>query len=193
MGFQWKKEICTIPNLLSLFRLLLVPVYVTAYLRAETAWDHFLAGAILAVSCLTDAIDGKIARKFHMISHVGKVLDPLADKIPQFALTICLSFHYPALYPVLTLFVVKELFQLAAVIINLRKGKALSGALFAGKLCTTVLFVTMILMVLFPNLPEKIVWGIALLDFTLLSVSFLCYILAYFGKNKKLEDLHPEE
>ena len=90
-SWNWKKEILTVPNLLSLFRLALIPVYISAYLRAQTGQDHALAAGILAVSCLTDLLDGIIARRFHMISHVGKVLDPLADKLTQLALFLCLS------------------------------------------------------------------------------------------------------
>ena len=71
---DWKKEIFTIPNMLSLFRLVLIPVYVFIYLNADGQDDYFLAAAILAVSCLTDLIDGKIARHFNMISTVGKIL-----------------------------------------------------------------------------------------------------------------------
>ena len=120
---DWKKEVFTIPNLLSLFRLALIPVYITVYLNAEEDWQYYVAGAILAVSCMTDLIDGKIARRFHMISTVGKVLDPLADKATQFTLTLCLSVHYPVLRPVLVLFVIKEGFQLIMGIIHFRKGK----------------------------------------------------------------------
>ena len=76
---DWKKDLLTIPNLLSLFRLVLIPVYVIIYLNADEATDHFIAAGILAVSCLTDAIDGKIARHFNMISTIGKILDPLSD------------------------------------------------------------------------------------------------------------------
>ena len=81
---DWKKEVFTIPNLLSLFRLALIPVYITVYLNAEEDWQYYVAGAILAVSCMTDLIDGKIARRFHMISTVGKVLDPSFLAIPDF-------------------------------------------------------------------------------------------------------------
>ena len=154
---DWKKEIFTIPNLLSLFRLALIPVYVTVYLNAEEDWQYFVAGAILAVSCVTDLIDGKIARRFHMISTVGKVLDPLADKATQFTLTLCLSVQYPVLRPVLVLFVIKEGFQLIVGIIHFRKGKMLPGALMAGKICTTILFVSLIALVLFPGIPHSAV------------------------------------
>ena len=186
---DWKKEVFTIPNLLSLFRLALIPVYITVYLNAEEDWQYYVAGAILAISCMTDLIDGKIARRFHMISTVGKVLDPLADKATQFTLTLCLSVHYPVLRPVLVLFVIKEGFQLIVGIIHFRKGKMLPGALMAGKICTTILFVSLIALVLFPGIPRGAVDAIALVDTGFLIFSFISYILAYFGKNTKVQDM----
>ena len=137
-------------------------------------------------------IDGKIARRFNMISTLGKILDPLADKVTQFTLTVCLSVKYPALRPVLILFVVKEAFQLIAGIVNLRKGKMLPGALMAGKICTTILFVSLIGMVLFPQMDPVLVDTIAFVDAVFLGISFISYILAYFGKNTKVEDLKSD-
>lgn len=189
---NWKKEILTIPNLLSLFRLVLIPVYVYIYLNATETYQYITAGSIMAVSCLTDMIDGKIARKYNMISTVGKILDPLADKITQFTLTMCLSVKYPALRPVLILFVVKELFQLIVGFIHLRRGKMLPGALMAGKVCTTILFISLISMVLFPTMDGRIIDSLAVIDAAFLAVSFVSYILAYFGKNTKVEDLQQD-
>ena len=186
---DWKKDVFTIPNMLSLFRLVLIPVYVIVYLNATELWEYFTAAAILAVSCLTDMIDGKIARHFNMISTVGKILDPIADKATQFTLTLCLSIKYPVLRFVLILFTVKELFQGIAGLMNLRKGKMLPGALIAGKVCTTVLFLSLILLVLMPNLSETVINLIALIDTGFLTWSFISYILAYFGKNRKVQDL----
>lgn len=186
---DWKKEVFTIPNMLSLFRLALIPVYIIIYLNASEPHDYYLAGGILAVSCLTDLIDGKIARHFNMISNLGKVLDPIADKFTQLALTICLSVRYPVLRSVLVLFLVKEFYQGIVGLIHLRKGQMLPGALMAGKICTTVLFVSLTLLVLMPNLSEKIVTGIAIADTVCLIYSFIMYTLAYFGKNAKVQDI----
>ena len=105
---DWKKDIFTIPNMLSLFRLALIPLYVTIYLNAKSNADYYLAAAILAVSCLTDLIDGKIARHFNMISSLGKILDPVADKATQFTLIICLTVKYRILWYLVGLFVLKE-------------------------------------------------------------------------------------
>lgn len=186
---DWKKEMCTIPNLLSLFRLILIPVYVHIYLNAKETIEYIIAGTIMAISCITDMVDGKIARKYNMISNVGKVLDPLADKFTQLALILCLSARYPILYPVLVLFLTKEFFQLFVAIFHIRKGKALPGALMAGKVCTTVMFTSLIALVLFPDLNEITVDLIVLTDAVFLLISFISYILAYFGKNKKVQDV----
>lgn len=189
---NWKKEILTIPNLLSLFRLALIPVYVYIYMNATEPHQYLIAGTIMAVSCITDMIDGKVARHFNMISTVGKILDPLADKITQFALTLCLSLKYPVLHPVLGLFVIKEIFQLVAGLINLCRGKMLPGALMAGKVCTTVLFVSLIALVLFPEMNPIVVDAIAIVDGVFLLISFASYILAYYGKNTKVEDMESQ-
>jgi len=189
---NWKKEILTIPNLLSLFRLVLIPVYVVIYLNATTTMEYILAGSILAASCLTDMVDGQIARHFNMISTVGKILDPVADKATQFTLTLCLSLKYHALWPVLVLFVIKESFQLIAMIVSYHHGKVLPGALLPGKVCTVVLFISLIAMVLFPDMGAGLVHAIALTDGIFLAVSFVSYILAYYGKHTKVEDVKQE-
>ena len=186
---DWKKEVFTIPNLLSLFRLALIPVYIYIYLGATETYQYITAGTIMAVSCLTDLIDGKVARRFNMVSTLGKILDPLADK---FTLTVCLSLKHPQLFPVLALFVVKELFQLIAGAVHLKMGKMLPGALMAGKVCTTVLFISLIALVLFPNVDSTAVSIIAAVDAVFLGISFVSYILAYFGKNAKVQDLKSE-
>ena len=186
---NWKKEILTIPNLLSLFRLALIPVYVVIYLHADSAVDHFIAGGILAVSCLTDMVDGQIARHFNMISTVGKVLDPLADKLTQFALIICLGIRYPVIWIMVALFFVKEVFQLIAGIVNLRKGRMLNGALIAGKICTTILFVSLILMVLIPKLSGAVVNTIVVIDCIALLVSFASYARAYYTHSHMIFDV----
>ena len=186
---DWKKDVFTIPNMLSILRLLLIPVYVVIYLKATEQREYFISGSILAVSCLTDMIDGQIARRFNMISTLGKILDPLADKLTQFTLTLCLSIKYPILRIVLGLFVIKECFQCIAGVVNLRRGKMLPGALPAGKVCTAILFISLILLVLQPDLNPEIVRIIGITDILFLSCSFLSYLFAYLGQTSKVQDL----
>ena len=186
---DWKKDVFTIPNMLSLFRLILIPVYVVVYLNAQENADYYLAAAILAVSCTTDMIDGKIARKFNMISKFGQLLDPVADKSTQFALIICLAIRHPILWYLVGLFVAKESFMLIAMLISLKKRQMLPGALMAGKVCTTVLFLSLIILVMLPGLSEAAVDIIALVDAVFMVISLVSYILAYYGKNRKVQNI----
>ena len=186
---DWKKDLFTIPNMLSFFRLLLIPVYVIIYLNATMPAHYFTAAAILAVSCTTDLIDGQIARRFNMISTVGKFLDPLADKATQFTLTLCLAIRHPILWTLAALFVLKEGFQLIAGILTFRNGKMLTGALITGKICTAILFMSLILMVLLPDLPSGAVAGITLVDSLFMLVSFAHYGFTYWKKTPMIQDI----
>ena len=189
---DWKKEVMTIPNLLSLFRLLLIPVYMVIYLKAQETKDYIIAGVILALSCLTDMVDGKIARKYNLITTLGKFLDPLADKITQFTLILCLAIRHPVLWSVFILFVMKELYQLVAGAMAAHHGYILKGALFSGKVCTTILFTSLVTLVVFPSLSETTVSLIALVDGVFLMVAFADYFITYLGKKSRFQSLDDE-
>ena len=189
---DWKKDLFTIPNALSLFRLVLIPVYVVLYLKAQNPEDYFLAAAILAVSCLTDLIDGKIARHFNMISNTGKILDPLADKATQFTLIICLLIRRQnrVMLFLAVLFVIKELFQVVAGLLFLRKGQILKGALMAGKISTTVLFISLIILVLIPGISDVAVHIITGVDIVALLISFASYVRLYFTHSPMIQSIN---
>ena len=190
---DWKKDILTVPNLLSLFRLLLIPVYIMIYLNADSNSDYYIAAGILAVSCLTDLIDGKIARHFNMISNVGKILDPLADKATQFALILCLTMKYPVLLILVGLFIVKESFQLIQGFMILRKGQILSGALLSGKISTTVLFVSLIFMVMFPDIDMRVIYILTGIDCVFLLISFIGYARIYFTHSPMIQTIEKAD
>lgn len=190
---DWKKEVLTIPNMLSLFRLVLIPVYITIYLSAQQPGDFFIAAAILAVSCLTDLIDGKIARHFNQISTIGKILDPLADKATQFALILCLALQYPFVWYLAALFIVKESFQLIAGLINLKRGRMLKGALYSGKICTTVLFISLIVIVMIPDLSTNIINAITVVDLIFMTVALGNYIFTYSHSDNKFQSIENSD
>ena len=104
-----KENILTIPNLLSLIRILLIPFIIWLYCARKA---YLCTIIVIALSGFTDIIDGKIARKFNMVSDVGKVLDPVADKLTQATLVICLTARYPWMWALLALFAVKECLML---------------------------------------------------------------------------------
>lgn len=190
---DWKKEIFTIPNLMSFFRLILIPIYITIYLQADQSSDYALAALVLAASCFTDLIDGWIARKFHMISRVGMLLDPVADKATQFSLLLCFSLEHPVLWTLSTLFVVKEAFQLIAMLVAYKRGKMLKGALFSGKICTTVLFFSFILLVLFhESIRQPWINIITCVDGVFLLIAFTDYLLTYIKNTSMIQDINEQ-
>ena len=176
---NWKQNIFTIPNLLSFSRLTLIPVYVAIYRNASCPADYHMAGFILGLSCLTDAADGFIARKYHMTSELGKFLDPLADKLTQITLAICLSMRHPVLLSLVVLLIIKELLQLFGSIFLLSQGVALSSSMMAGKVSTMILFVSLTFLVLFPNIPSETVSFLALADSLCLVYAFVTYLMAF--------------
>lgn len=78
---KWdKREYFSIPNLMGYFRILLIPIYLIVYIRADSVRDYQIAAGIMVLSFLSDFLDGKIARRFNMVTEFGKILDPIADK-----------------------------------------------------------------------------------------------------------------
>lgn len=167
------------------FRILLVPVYLYVYLHASEKNDYLLAAAIIGISSLTDLLDGKIARKFHMVTEFGKILDPAADKITQAALVISFTFRYPLMKFVLFIFVIKEIFMSVAGAVMLSKGQNMNGAQWYGKVCTCVLDCVMIVLLLFPELPLRLANFCMGICVAALLFSFFCYLHLYYQMWKR--------
>ena len=91
-----KKDIFSIPNILSFIRILLIPIFVWLYVTAGTSGEYYLAAAVVVASGITDFLDGQIARRCNMITEFGKFLDPLADKLTQGTLFLCIAINYMA-------------------------------------------------------------------------------------------------
>ncbi len=151
---QWnKKEILSIPNLLSFMRILLIPAFVYSYVTAAEPKDYLIAAGIILLSGLTDLVDGKIARRYHMITEFGKALDPIADKLTQAGIVLSLLFKIKYMYLLVILFIIKELYMGISCLILLRRGKKLNGAKWYGKVCTAVLYIVMFLLIAIPGMP----------------------------------------
>jgi CDP-diacylglycerol--glycerol-3-phosphate 3-phosphatidyltransferase len=82
------ENIWNVPNILTIFRIALIPVYIVFYRKG----DYYVALTVFLVASLTDFLDGKIARKHHLVTSFGKLADPLADKL--MCITVLLSFTF---------------------------------------------------------------------------------------------------
>ncbi len=145
-----KKQILTVPNLLSLLRLLMIPVFILLYLHGHDGWT----AAVLLLSGLTDVVDGYIARHFRQVSDFGKALDPVADKLTQAAMLLCLMSQHPMMLAPFILLVVKELFAAVSGLIVIKCTRAVPGAEWHGKLTTLLLYGMMIIHVLWQDIPR---------------------------------------
>ena len=123
-------RIITVPNLLSFFRLCLIPVIIWSYCVKK---NPLLAGEILLLSGLTDLADGYIARRFHRISNLGKILDPVADKLTQAAMLICLFTRFPHVLLLIAIMAGKELYMVVSGCLVIRKTGKVHGADWHGK------------------------------------------------------------
>ena len=171
-----KKDIFSIPNLLGYFRIIMVPVFAWLYLQAETLEEYRFAAVILGLVSMTDLFDGWIARKFHMVTELGKLIDPVADKLTHGVVLLCLASRYRQIWLLVGLFLVKEGFMAVMGLIKLRKGKKLDGAMWFGKVCTAVLFVVLVILLAFPFMPEVLVNVMVGVTAVLMIVTLCLYI-----------------
>ncbi len=177
---DYSKKIITIPNLLSMFRLCLIPVFVVLYLRAaKGCGDHlyFWAAGVLLLSGLTDMADGFIARKFNMISDFGKIIDPIADKLTQLAMLGCLVFRFPLMLLPLVLLAVKEFISGIAALMFIKQTGTVEGADWHGKVSTCLLYATMLLHLLWYNIPTVVSHGLILACTAMMTLSFVLYMI----------------
>lgn len=180
-----RKEVFNIPNIMCYVRIALIPVFCYLYLTAETDREYLMAFAVMAISALTDLFDGKIARRFHMVSDLGKVLDPVADKLNHAALALCLAVRYPLMWALVALMAVKEGFMAVMGLKYMNKEGMMDGALWYGKVCTAGLFVGMLSLYLFHEMPLAWVHGIIMAMMALMLFSFIKYIQFYRDLGKK--------
>ena len=143
----------TIPNLLSVIRIILIPVFLVLFLKGS----YLAAVIVLGISGLTDTLDGKIARAFNQVSNLGKLLDPIADKLTQIILAIAYFFYFHASDDALLrygswlfwIFVLKEVLMLIGGIVLLTHDVTPRAAIIYGKVATVAYYVVMIALLLF--------------------------------------------
>lgn len=175
IGRQIRAEAFSIPNILSYFRLLLIPLFIVLYVQE----DFTEALITLAASGLSDILDGRIARKYDMVTDLGKVLDPVADKLTQCAMMLCVAMRYPAMWWLLGLHVVKEAVMLIMGWYVLKRTDTVNSAIWVGKLCTGVIYAVMMLHVILPHLPQPVSVGCTVVCAGLIVLSLIVYTARY--------------
>lgn len=147
----------TIPNLISLIRILLITPFVVFFLDKE----YLAAAIIIAVSGLSDCFDGMIARKFNQESELGKILDPLADKLTLLAVGVCLVVIEPYFLPIVVILVAKDILMIIGSSKVVKKGIIVPKSMWYGKLGTVLFYVSVtfiVLMEVLQNVDDPIIY-----------------------------------
>lgn len=137
------KDFLTIPNLLSLLRIILIAPFVIFFLQK----NYIAAAAVLIVSGLSDAFDGFIARTFNQVTQLGKMLDPIADKLTLIAIMVCITIFSPIVLPVMIVLIIKDVVMLIGGSRLVKTGIAPPAAKWYGKVGTFVFYVVVCLIV----------------------------------------------
>lgn len=176
-GQPRKEDLINIPNVLCYIRILLVPLFVYLFIQ-ELYWQSAL---VVIIAAATDVVDGWIARHFNMITDWGKFIDPLADKLMQFAMLIMAIFKNPLVWILIGLFVLKEAIMLIVGLYIYHKGDNLNGAMWCGKLCTIVLDASLLIIIALPHhiLVNELVIALIVICSGFLIMSFCVYMNAY--------------
>ena len=167
-----KHIVITIPNILSFFRLCLIPIIIWLFCVED---NYIWAGYVIILSGLTDIADGFIARSFNMTSSLGKVLDPIADKFTQAAVMICLVLKFPLMMIPIALMLIKETFMSVTGFMIIQKTGSVYGANWHGKVATILLYAMMILHVFWVDINQTVSVILIIASAVMIIVSFILY------------------
>lgn len=187
----------TIPNWLCFLRIALIPVFSVLFIKEH----YIIAFVLMIIAAVTDLLDGKIARKYNMVSNLGKILDPIADKLSQVAIVIILIFKFWSFEGILKyllfLFIAKELIMVIAGAVLLAKGMRPVAAEMWGKVATTVFYIFMIAIIaigpngalvgvwFFKALPTPVVYAMVIISVILAFVSLFGYAPGFIRQIKE--------
>lgn len=139
-----------VPNILSMIRLLLVPLFGIIFF-GNGANAHQYAVLVYAVATLTDVLDGYIARKYNLITKLGRVLDPLADKLMGFMVLLCITIDGIVPWWAVAVFVLKEGTMGIGAVVMYGKVSDIMSSNLLGKSAAAVFFSVCVILIMFEN------------------------------------------
>ena len=170
---------------MSFIRILLIPVIIVLYCTFN---QHIIAAGVVVFSALTDVVDGFIARRYNMITDLGKFLDPLADKLTQAAMIICVATKNWWIVFLLVIMLVRELLLFIWGLLFFKKNDAVNSSRWYGKLSTVVVYLSMFVIFLFPTLSIEIIKTLFSICVVVVALSAFLYgnfYLSLFRKHKR--------
>ena len=191
------KDLMTIPNALSFIRIILITPFVAFFVAAKYITNNYIpAIIILAISGISDLLDGMIARKFHQESELGKVLDPLADKLTLIAVGVCLIFLQPYVLPLMIIMVLKDTLMIIGGTIIINKGVIPPKSSWYGKASTFMFYISVgmvVLMEIFKYKNETLSLTVLGVTAGMMIFSLVNYAIIFFKIQKQLKEKEDEK
>lgn len=182
------KDFLTVPNLLSVLRIILIPPFMYFFLEK----NYIMSAVLLVISGLSDAFDGFIARTFNQVTALGKMLDPIADKLTLIAIMVCITIFSPIVLPVMVILIIKDVVMLIGGSRLIKKGIAPPAAKWYGKVSTFLFYVSVCLIVFLKAAfnYESDILSVSLLSVVCLFMIFALvkYFLIYNSLIKKVKE-----
>lgn len=170
-----KKDI-NVPNMLSLLRIFIIIPFVIFFLKER----YILAGVMLAISGISDMFDGFIARKFDCVTRLGKLLDPVADKLTLAAVMICLGIKFHSLLVIVIILLFKDLSMIIAGSILLKRGIDPPASRWYGKLSTAFFYFSVIVIVGIKAIFEVEIPMLTMILLTITTILMIFSLINYF-------------
>ena len=171
-----------LPNKLTTFRVILIPFFVFFMLAPDmTGINHYIAAAIFIVASLTDLLDGKIARKYNLVTNFGKFMDPLADKLLVCSAMICLIQTGQLAAWIVVIIIAREFIISGFRLIASDNGVVIAAS-YWGKFKTTFQMLMVIVLILNVQMPFFQILG-KILTYAALILTVVS-LIDYIVKNK---------
>lgn len=190
-NIEGSDELFTVPNIISFMRIILIIPFVFLFLSEE----YILAFSFILISGISDALDGFFARKLKQISKLGKMLDPIADKLTLVAVVTCVGILIPELITLVIILVLKDLLMLAGGYYLLKKGIVPPAAKWYGKVATIIFYISVVFIIFmkaFMGVDNPLINGIILgitsiaMMFALIKYSIIFFKLIKANNNNTI-------
>lgn len=170
-------DLFTVPNLITYVRFILIIPFAYFFLKEQ----YILSALCIGLSGLSDCFDGLAARKLKQVTSIGKILDPIADKITLLVVVVCMVILVPVVLPVLIVLLLKDVLMLLGGTDLINKGITPPAAKWYGKVGTVVFYISVCIIVFLKAIFNYENFA---LDLTLLSVTALTMIFALYQYGK---------
>lgn len=169
-----------IPNILTTFRLIIIPFFAYSILSEQSIW---ISVSLFLLSGLTDVVDGWIARHFNMITDIGRVYDPLVDKLMQITAVVCMSVIGAIPLWVICIVLLKELTMITVgSILYLKKVVVQSN--WYGKLATVYFYTVIFVFIVYPGMNNIVKFIMSLSLVAVLIWAAIAYLVKFLKTQK---------